>query len=147
MTRLSAALRSGSRLAVLLCVTFGALCLAVSEAGEGSRVECSVINLVATPERYSGRVVLVVGYYSRGEEKSMLFLSQKDEEHSLFRNGIWVELGDASIDLAGVDRLNEKYVLVEGTFDASIVGHWGLTTGGIRSVTRMEEWGGARILR
>jgi hypothetical protein len=37
-------------------------------------------------------------------------------------------------------ELDQKYVLVEGTFDAKMKGHMGLWSGSIQKITRCQVW-------
>ena len=64
--------------------------------GELCRV--SIINLIASPEKYDGKFVEVDGYYRYEFEVSGLFLTQEHSTASSFSNSIWISFGDIELD-------------------------------------------------
>ena len=52
------------------------------------------------------------------------------------KNAIWVNAGSI---FAG-KNLSDQYVLLEGKFDASSLGHGSLFSGTITNITRAEKW-------
>src|SRR5262245_34650610 len=95
----------------------------------------SLVQLIATPERYDGKFVRVWGYVRLEHEGSAVYLHKEDFERSLSRNGLWLtgpEQGEVS----------DCYALVEGRFDARNKGHLGLWSGAIDRVSRLERWQG-----
>ena len=104
-----------------------------------SAIRISIINLIADPEDYHGKVVRVigVGHYEKWEG-FFLYLGEADRKHSVDKNGLQVLGGSGSFNK--MKRLSGKYVIVEGTFDMNNKGPWGLYSGTIDECTRYELW-------
>jgi hypothetical protein len=104
-----------------------------SSSGQ-SPTNVTVIQLIATPERYDGKLIRVIGFLSLEFEGNALYLHQEDYEQVIFRDAIWVEVTPE------MDRqkevLDKHYVLLEGTFSATEYGHMGGFSGTIKNVTR-----------
>lgn len=84
-------------------------------------VAVSLVSLIATPERYEGSRVQVVGYLRLDFEGTALFLSRDDFLAQNYRSAVWV-----SVPVSTRQRwreLGDKYVLVEGTFSTASRGH------------------------
>jgi hypothetical protein len=95
----------------------------------------SLVQLIATPERYDGKFVRVWGYVKLEHEGSAVYLHKEDFEQALTRNGLWLtgpEHGEVS----------DCYALVEGRFDAKDQGHRSLWSGAIDRVSRLQRWEG-----
>lgn len=96
----------------------------------------SLVQLIGNPDKYDGKFVRVEGFLRLEFEGNALYLHQEDDEHTLTKNAIWV---DASPDMMKKrDRLNKKYVLLEGTFDAKDHGHMGFFAGSLHAVRRAD---------
>lgn len=87
------------------------------EKAESSRewVMCSIINLIATPERYSGRLVRTIGIATIRFEGDAVYLTEFDARHRVALNGIRLDL--TGLELREVTNLHMKPVLVEGEFE------------------------------
>jgi hypothetical protein len=98
----------------------------------------SIIQLIATPEKFDGKLVAVVGFLHIGRESDLLFLSEEDYKHSLPENALWFHLSEAM----GKDRdkLNRNYVVLVGIFRASRPGGYPCPNGGIEVVKRYSLW-------
>ena len=101
-------------------------------------VSVSIVQLIADPTRWHGRPVRVQGYLNLQFEGNGLYLHKEDWKHGLTRNAIWVETLDS--ECLTWAKLNRKYVLLEGTFDAYRNGHMGAFGGELGKVTRCEPW-------
>ena len=116
----------------------------MGSAGPHSEVEdVSLIKLIATPERYNGKWVRVMGVCNFAFEGNGLFLSQEDRKHGFCRNAIWAcydTLGARPYDLAFWSKFQGRCVLVEGHFDARSAGHMGLYSGALTNVNRIMTW-------
>jgi hypothetical protein len=78
-------------------------------------VLCSLVNLIATPERYEGKRVRTEGWATIGFESDAVFLSSEDaRSHSI--NGVRLALHDAPITEHERLALRGRRVLVEGSF-------------------------------
>ncbi len=97
--------------------------------------DVSLVQLVATPERFDGKAVRVIGFLHLEPEGTALYLHSEDLIYTLVKNGVWV---NPTADFK--KKLSDRYVLIEGTFDARDHGHKGLWSGAIRDVTRATPW-------
>jgi hypothetical protein len=101
-------------------------------------LDVSLVQLIANPKDYDGKVVRVIGFMRLEFEGNGIYLHQDDYKHSIYKNGLWI---DASVDMQKRKaEVDQKYVLVEGTFNAKITGHMGLWSGSIQKITRCQVW-------
>jgi len=116
------------------------LCVALTALGVEGRgpVRCSLINLIATPERFDGVRIQTVGYVRLRFEGNALFLSEDDAKHENTRNGLWLE---RNRDL----EIRDGYALVEGVFRSDAKGHMALWSGTISDIARIEPWPPAQL--
>jgi hypothetical protein len=107
----------------------------------------SLIELIARPELYDGKRVRVIGFVNFEFEGNALYVSQEDWRQMITRNGVWV---DPELALpTGIERdttspyyrPNRRYVLLEGKFHGGRGGHFGMWSGSIDSVSRIQAWG------
>ena len=104
-------------------------------ADDGTPLDVSIVQLIATPEKFDGKIVRIVGFMCIAFEGDAIYLHREDFEQSLVRNALWVNLPEDRDE-----SLSQKYVILEGTFDATDHGRMGLFSGAIKKVTRMDEW-------
>ena len=110
--------------------------------GSGAQTEypvhVSIIQLIATPERFDGKIVAVTGFLTIGRESDFLYLSQTDYEHALPENALTFDLTEGM----GKDReqLNGRYVRLVGVFRASRPGGYPCPNGKITNVSRYHVW-------
>jgi hypothetical protein len=126
--------RTYRRTLVLSAVTI--MLLAALSAAPVSRAQnesVSIVQLIATPEKYNGKVVQVAGFLRLEFEGDTIYLHEDDYNHGIHKNGLWV-VRNAKID-EKASKLNMHYVVLEGTFDASNQGHLGLNSGSITNIT------------
>ena len=97
------------------------------------RNSVSIVQLIATPEKYDGKVVLVMGFLRLEFEGDAIYLHEDDYRHAIHKNGLMV-VTNPKIDLEA-DKLNLHYVVLEGTFDANNRGNMGLNSGTITNIT------------
>jgi hypothetical protein len=129
---------------VLFCIVavspFG---VALNVAGEEFGTHVSIINLIATPEKYHGEKVLVDGYMVFDFESNGLYLTKGSADNSMTKDALWLSLEEFFDKLpeevgGGYLRLNESYVMVEGVFDAEDKGHFDLYSGAISKISRIK---------
>jgi hypothetical protein len=111
-----------------LCAVFG-LAAAMPENVK----DVSIVQLLATPERYEGRRVRLKGFCHFEFEEHALYLHREDSEVLNRNNGVWLDSSSLG------DHLNETFVLVEGTFTSKAHGHLGAWPGEIQRITRLEH--------
>jgi hypothetical protein len=126
---------------VILLLVFGFNSLAFtqnSNVKEEKMYSISLIQLLANPEKYHGKKIHVMGYLNLEFEGNAIYLHKEDYEHSLVKNGFWVEISNKT--MKNGKEINQKYVLIEGEFDMNSHGHMGLWSGSIKNITRCDEW-------
>ena len=92
----------------------------------------SLGELIARPEWYDGRVVMVAGVMSFEPEEAALFPSTEAYDRENYRAAVWLHVGKPCEECAG---LHGSWVEVIGTFDAAERGHMGMFAGGIGKIT------------
>jgi len=108
----------------------------------GKILHVSLINLIATPEKYHKKWVRVQGVAKFEFEGNALFLHQEDYKAGT-KNAVWLSPDAATlkVDEATLAKdFNSKYVLVEGIFDMNDHGHMDLFSGSISHVSRIMSW-------
>ncbi len=106
-------------------------------------IRCSIINLAATPEKYHGELVAVVGYFRFDFELSALYLSQEHARMCISKNAIWLDFDDSFFDglEVGLEALGEKYILAIGIFNKNQQGHLDGFQGTIEKIKRVAIMG------
>ncbi len=97
-------------------------------------VSVTMVELIASPEKFEGKSVRVIGYLHLEFEGTVLYLHKEDYDHALLGNGIWVDIRDLK------SKLSDNYVLLEGTFTAKKHGHLGMWRGELQDVRRSLIW-------
>lgn len=128
--------RGPGLLAALVTAGLGLAPSAPLHAADAS--ELSLIRLIATPEQYAGRRVRVIGYVQLQFESNAVYLSADDADHSITKNGLWLEVPEEMA--AQADRYDGFICIIEGTFNASNHGHMGLWSGALEQLTRLDVW-------
>ena len=101
-------------------------------------MDVSIINLIATPEKYHSKRVRVIGVGHLEFEWNAVYLSRDDYQNDVDRNGLWLVLGERATPYEEAQKFNGKYVIIEGTFDKNYTGHMGLWSGAITNITRYD---------
>lgn len=100
----------------------------------------SIINLIATPEKYHNKRVRVIGFLNLDFEGNAIYIHKEDYRKSISKNGLWVTFTDESWKKIKKHRYNKSYFIIEGTFDKTSFGHMGLWSGTIKDITRIDKW-------
>lgn len=100
--------------------------------------DVSMIQLIADPQRFDGQTIRVIGFLRLEFEGNAVYLHREDFERSILQNGIWIELTESQQKSSA--KLNNGYVLVEGTFNSSEKGHLGIWPGSLQRVSRLSNW-------
>ena len=100
--------------------------------------EISLLQLIATPERYDGKLVAVKGFLHLEFEGDILYLHREDWEQRISKNGIWV--GGNPMLKENSSTLDLHYVLVVGIFDSARKGHMSSTSGSLTNIGRAFLW-------
>lgn len=75
-----------------LALSFGSL--SASAAGPEGAETVSIVQLLAVPEKYEGKLVSVRGFVRLESEGSAIYLHEEDYEQSLYSNGLWLNAGE-----------------------------------------------------
>jgi hypothetical protein len=94
----------------------------------------SVIQLIASPEKFDGKLISTEGFIHIGFESDMLYLGYEDYQHALLRNAIWFERNPE----IQRDReiLDINYVGLTGVFVAKQISFAPFATGGITKISK-----------
>jgi hypothetical protein len=95
----------------------------------------SIVSLIANPIGYDGKYIRVIGYVSLEFEGAAVYLNQDDYEYGITKNAIWLDITKSDRNV--YKESDQKYALIEGTFDAERYGHMGLFSGTIKSIKRL----------
>ena len=120
----------------MLIVTL--FCIGAS-AGSSELSDVSMIQLIANPQQYAGKPIRVIAFLNLEFEGNALYLHREDFDRSIVSNAVWISLEDHQVRTSR--KLSGGYVLVEGIFSAKDRGHFGMFSGSIQQVTRIQGWG------
>lgn len=101
----------------------------------------SMAALLANPEKYHLQKIVVIGVGNIEFEGNALFLDKDAWLNNVDGNSLWLDIGfpNPVITLAKARQLNGDYVMIAGTFDMDMNGHFGAWPGGITDITRYER--------
>jgi hypothetical protein len=114
------------------------LTLGCASAAESASEVVTLLQVLARPEKYDGKEILIIGYLHLEFEGDCLYLHKEDYDHAIIGNHIWV---DVTARMEKRKRqLNDKYVIIRGIFEAKAHGHLGLSSGTLKDITRCDVW-------
>jgi hypothetical protein len=99
-------------------------------------LDVSIIQLVANPAVYDGKVVRLIGFIHFEFEGNAIYLHKEDYDHAITNDGLWVDLAPGF----SAKECQGRYVIIEGTFRANDHGHMGMWSGAVRGITRCDPW-------
>jgi hypothetical protein len=102
----------------------------------GQAPTASLIQLIANPEKFDGKTVVVEGVTNVEFEGNAIYLSKEHWKHSIPSFGIWLDL-DPKL---AKDRkwANGLYCVIKATFRAGDRGHMGLYMGSLTEVSMFQ---------
>jgi hypothetical protein len=101
-------------------------------------INVSIVQLIANPEKYDGKLVSLVGFIHIGREQDLIFLGEEDFNHAVFANALWFHLSE---DIGkNWQKLNRNYVGVVGVFSARHEGPYSCPNGGLTTIKRVQVW-------
>jgi hypothetical protein len=124
---------------VLACVVAA---LVVSPIKAQEPADVTLIQLIANPDKFDGKLIRVIGFLRLEFEGDVLYLHREDYENAILGNGIWVSVTPAVTKQKAT--LNMNYVLLEGLFSSSESGYMGMWSGAIKQIRRAELWAHAK---
>ena len=111
---------------------------AISPADLRYPIHLSIVQLIATPERFDGKLVSVTGFLHVDRESALLFLAQSDRDHAIAEDAISFHLNEQMGK--DIKNLNENYVSLIGIFRAIRLGAYPCPNGTIDPVERYQVW-------
>lgn len=100
-------------------------------------LDVSLINLIAAPKQFDGKLVRVSGYLNIEFENIELYLHKEDSLQGLTKNGVWLDLDGEARKKFG--SLKSRYVFVEGVVDSTHFGHMGGASATLTKIQRIER--------
>jgi hypothetical protein len=85
-------------------------------------IEVSIVQLIANPEQYDGRLVVLTGFVHFAYEADAIYLHRDDYEWSIYRNGLSLGRGGEGavhLDESDLTFLQNQYVRVVARFRAN----------------------------
>jgi hypothetical protein len=116
--------------------------LTATPLGSGATLDApirvSIIQLIATPEKFDGKLVSIIGFIHIGREQDLLYLGEEDFNYGVAENALWFHLSEEM----GKDwqKLNRNYVGIVGIFSARHEGPYGCPNGGIAQIKKYAIW-------
>src|SRR2546428_7312744 len=100
--------------------------------------DVSLVQLIANPKDYDGKFVRLIGFVNLQFEGNVICLHEEDCIRGLTANCLWLDVSDEV--LRRRTDYHRKYVLIEGTFNATNNGHLGAYHGAIEKISRWYIW-------
>lgn len=93
--------------------------------------------LLATPERFNGRLVCIIGYLSISTESIKLYMYPSDYENAILDNAVNLQMTPDAARKA--KEFDLEYVRVVGVFASKGVGH-GIPDGILSQISSLTLW-------
>jgi hypothetical protein len=97
-----------------------------------------MLQLIATPEKFDGKLVAVIGFLSLEPEGCAIYPNKEDYENVILENALWLDVPESM--LKDREKLELKYVRIEGTFRAGHEKRNWFSAGGITSIVSSRFW-------
>lgn len=125
---------------IVLALGAGASALYGQTFEKSERV--SLIQLLAQPEKYEGKLVEVTGFVNLEFEGNAIWFHKEDFSNTIYANSIWINVNKC-VDRAG--KPISGYASLMGRFTAKRHGHMGLWSGEISQVGECFPLPAARV--
>jgi hypothetical protein len=112
----------------------------LARAGPWSEEFPSLIQILAHPDDYHGKTVVVEGFLRVEFEGDALYLSEGDDRYLITSNAFWVSFENNAMRMNRDEigkQFNGKWVLLEARFDKDHRGHLGLFEGAFENIARL----------
>jgi hypothetical protein len=121
---------------LLFCLV--AATLAFGQKYKGSEIPkgVSIVQLVASPEKYDGKRVMFLGVLALENEGDAVYLSHEDYSHGMPYNRVRIEPN--KVVNADCGEADGKYVVIVGVFSAP--GPTEDSTGRVAGISRCSLW-------
>jgi hypothetical protein len=112
---------------------------------EDQRGLVTLLQVLSNPQKYHGQELQLIGFLHIEFEGDGLYLHKEDFDHGIVGNMIWVHVTEEMNKKK--DKLNDRYVIIRGVFDANDHGHMGLFSGALKKITRCDAWPDRETIR
>jgi len=101
--------------ALLSCLSLVLAPVKLNAVEDSDFIPVSMISLIATPEKFAGKFVVVegIGHFDSQKSINAIFLTRNDKRAGNGRNGLFLIF---ATNIPRPDKLNNQYVLVRGQF-------------------------------
>jgi hypothetical protein len=99
--------------------------------------KASIIEVISNPERYQDKRLLVSGYVHIKFESRGIYLCREHYLHAITKNALWLSFDKAAWEGKKVDKINDKWVTLEGVYNGKNKGHLDLFSGSLEHITRI----------
>lgn len=124
-------------LCMLLLYLGGSSWLSTAALAEEA-VSVPLPRLIATPEKFDGARVRVIGFVTIEFEGTAIYPHKEDYDYAILGNDVWLSVPRER--WAEWTKLSGHYCIVEGTFSATNRGHMGTFSGALDDIRRFELW-------
>jgi hypothetical protein len=100
-------------------------------------VSVSLVQLIATPDRYDGVSVRIKGFFHLEFEEVAVYLSRDDCAMRNSANAVWLRMDKNERER--YRRHTDRFVMVEGLYSAREQGHNGGWAGVVTRIARLER--------
>ena len=100
----------------------------------------SLVKLIANPEKYNGKRIQVIGYLHLEFEGNAIYLHEEDFKRRISANSFWVEFSSKLTKKRDLNKFNDKYVIIIGTFNVNEKGHMRMFGGTLDDIVRLDLW-------
>ena len=91
--------------------------------------DASIMQLIVTPEKFSGKKVNISGYAVFGFENNLISFHRDDYKYLISQNSLWLNVNKEKI--GDLKKYSNSYVRIIGTFNTKDKGHMDLFSGSI----------------
>ena len=98
----------------------------------------SIVQLIASPHKYDGKAVTIIGCLKFEKESIILFLSCEDAKHYVIVNGLWVNPSKHMSQ--ALEKLDGRYVMLVGMFSEYHTNTPHLSVGEIKDIKKAVPW-------
>jgi hypothetical protein len=124
--------------AVLVMSVMASASLAETVAAPAGAPVVSVVQLIATPEKFDGKLISVIGFLRLEHDGYLIYLGKEDYDNVVLANALWV---DATEEMGkNREKLELKYVKIIGTFRAGHEKRNLFSSGGITDIKSCQFW-------
>jgi hypothetical protein len=129
---------------VLACLILVSPAAPGPDRSQPKPVSVSLIQLIATPERFDGRVVTVQGFLTLGAhpeffgQEPVLYVNEEDADNLLALNSVWLVPSDQM--RRDREKINHMYVRLTGLFRAAPLPGRGNEGGTITQIQACAPW-------